>query len=265
MEHFVWDFDPVLFTLGPITIHWYGILFAVAIIAGYSLMSWIYRRENKPTESLDNLMTYAVIGIIVGARLTHCLFYDPAYYLNNPLKILAIWEGGLASHGGGMGLFLAVYLFCRKTGQDYLWLLDRLALPTALFGFFVRVGNFINSEIIGVATDVPWAIIFARVDDYPRHPTQLYEAFSYLAIFALLFCFYRFTRIKQFPGAILGLSLSLIFSARFLLEFVKTQQEAYAIGVAFTTGQLLSIPFLLAGVGLVVYALCKPRHGGVDI
>lgn len=264
MDHFVWDLDPVLFTLGPITIYWYGLFFAAAILVGYQLMSWIYRRENQSTGSLDSLLVYAVIGIIVGARLGHCLFYDPAYYLNNPLKILAIWEGGLASHGGGIGLLLAVYLFCQKTGQNYLWLLDRLALPTALFGFFVRTGNFFNSEIVGLPSDVPWAIVFARIDDLPRHPTQLYEAFSYLAIFALLFCCYRFTKIKQFPGAILGLLLFLVFSARFLLEFVKTQQEAYATGIALTTGQLLSIPFLIAGVALTVYALRKTKRIGAN-
>lgn len=262
MDHFIWDLDPVLFTLGPITIYWYGLIFASAILVGYSLMSWIYRRENQPAELLDSLLIYAVLGIIIGARLGHCLFYDPAYYLSNPLEILAVWEGGLASHGGGLGLFLAVYLFCRKTGQNYLWLLDRLAIPTAMFGFFVRTGNFFNSEIVGTPTDVPWALVFARIDDLARHPTQLYEAFSYLAIFALLFCAYRFSKIKQFPGALLGGLLFLVFSARFLLEFVKTQQEAYATGVALTTGQLLSIPFLLAGAVLVVYALRKPKRGG---
>lgn len=260
MDHFVWDLDPVLFTLGPITIFWYGVLFASAILAGYSLMSWIYRQENQPSESLDSLLIYAVIGIIIGARLGHCLFYDPAYYLSNPLEILAVWEGGLASHGGGIGLFLAVYLFCRKTGQNYLWLLDRLAIPTALFGFFVRTGNFFNSEIFGTPTERPWGVVFARIDDLPRHPTQLYEAFSYLAIFVLLFCAYRFTKIKQYPGALLGVLLFLVFSARFLLEFVKTQQEAYAMGVGLTTGQLLSIPFLLAGLALTIYALGKPQR-----
>lgn len=264
MDHFVWDLDPVLFTLGPVTIYWYGLIFASAILVGYSLMSWIYRRENQPAESLDSLLIYAVLGIIIGARLGHVLFYDPAYYLSNPLEILAVWEGGLASHGGGIGLFLAVYLFCRKTGQNYLWLLDRLAVPTAMFGFFVRTGNFFNSEIVGTPTNVPWAIVFARIDDLARHPTQLYEACSYLAIFALLFCAYRFTKIKQFAGALLGLLLILVFSARFLLEFVKTQQEAYATGVALTTGQLLSIPFLLAGVALLVCALRKPKRAGTN-
>ncbi len=264
MDYFVWGLDPVLFHLGPITIYWYGVLFASAILAGYSLMSWIYRQENQPAESLDSLLIYAVLGIIIGARLGHVLFYDPAYYLSNPLEILAVWEGGLASHGGGIGLFLAVYLFCRKTGQNYLWLLDRLAIPTALFGFFVRTGNFFNSEIVGIPTDVPWAVVFTRIDDLPRHPTQLYEAFSYLAIFALLFCCYRFTKIKQHRGALLGLLLFLVFSARLLLEFVKTQQEAYSTGVALTTGQLLSIPFLVAGVALTIYAVRKPKRGDAN-
>lgn len=264
MEHFVWDFDPVLFTLGPITVYWYGVIFAAAILLGYQLMSWIYLREGKPVKSLDTLLVYAVLGIVIGARLGHCLFYDPAYYLSNPAKILAVWEGGLASHGGGIGLLLSVYLFCHKTGQEYLWLLDRLALPTALFGFFVRMGNFLNSEIFGTPTDVPWAIIFARVDQLPRHPTQLYEALSYLVVFVLLVSFYRFTRIKNCPGALVGLLLFFVFSARFLLEFVKTQQEAYATGVALTTGQLLSIPFLFLGLGLAIYAFRRPRNGGAN-
>ena len=167
---------------------------------------------------------------------------------------MAVWEGGLASHGGGLGVIIAAYLYQKKYKMSLLWLLDRLAISTALFGFFVRAGNFINSEIIGIPTNVPWAIIFSRVDNLPRHPAQLYEALSYLLIFAVLFLAYRFSKIKQYSGALLGAFLVLIFTARFAIEFVKIKQAAYSSELAFSTGQLLSVPFFVVGLVLLVRA-----------
>lgn len=251
MNHFIWNIDPILVAIGPLTIHWYGALFASAIFAGLYFMKWIYIQEKQPVEPLDNLLMYAVIGIIIGARLGHCLFYDPSYYLANPLKILAIWEGGLASHGGGLGIIIAVYFYCKRNNQDLLWLLDRLAITTALFGIFVRSANFVNSEIIGKVTDVPWAVIFQQIDNLPRHPAQLYEAIAYLTIFVTLTIVYRATSAKNHRGMLLGLFLIMTFTARFIVEFFKQQQAAYSIEISLNTGQLLSIPFFIIGLYLV--------------
>lgn len=259
MEFFTWDVNPVLVELFGLKIHWYGALFAAAIFAGLQVMKWIFQQEKVKLELLDSLLMYCVVGIIVGARLGHCLFYDPEFYLSNPLKILAIWEGGLASHGGGLGVILAVYFFQKKYKVEYLWLLDRLAIATALFGFFVRFANFMNSEIIGIQTDVPWAVIFTRIDLLPRHPAQLYESLSYLSIFVALLLLYRFTNIKKHSGALLGAFLCLVFTARFCIEFVKVKQEAYNGDIFINTGQALSIPFFAVGLYLVLRAWKKNR------
>ncbi|MEP1384317.1 MAG: prolipoprotein diacylglyceryl transferase [Paraglaciecola sp.] len=255
MEYFTWNANPILVSFAGLTIHWYGALFATAILAGLQVMKGIFKREKVNLVLLDSLLMYCVLGIIIGARLAHCLFYDPEYYLSNPLKILAIWEGGLASHGGGLGVIISVYLFQRKFKVGYIWLLDRLAIATPLFGFFVRVANFVNSEIIGHQTDVKWAVIFERIDLVPRHPAQLYEAFSYLAIFATLYCLHRFTKIKHYTGALLGVFLCLVFTARFFIEFVKVKQAAYNSDIWINTGQALSIPFFVCGVFLLIRAI----------
>ncbi|WP_448569206.1 prolipoprotein diacylglyceryl transferase [Thalassotalea ganghwensis] len=252
MSHFVWNIDPVLISLGPLTIHWYGALFASAIFAGLYFMKWVFAQENKDVALLDSLFIYAVAGIIIGARLAHCLFYDPSYYLANPLKILAIWEGGLASHGGGLGVIIATIVFAKRHQQNLLWLLDRLAIATALFGIFVRTANFVNAEIIGKVTDVPWAIIFERIDPLPRHPAQLYEAVAYAFIFIILTLLYRTTKAKFYQGRLLGIFLLLTFTARFVIEFFKQQQAAYDLSIVLNTGQLLSVPFFIVGLVLVV-------------
>ncbi|GIU17310.1 prolipoprotein diacylglyceryl transferase [Shewanella sp. MBTL60-007] len=251
MEHFIWNIDPVAIDVMGLKVHWYGILFALAIASGFQVMKRIYIKESLPVESLDNLLMYCVVGIIVGARLAHCLFYDPAYYFSHPLKIFAIWEGGLASHGGGLGAILALYYYQRQVKLPFLFLLDRLAIATAIFGFFVRMANFVNSEILGLPSTVPWAIVFERVDMLPRHPAQLYEAIAYLLIFVLLWAIYKLTDMKLKHGAIFGLFLVLVFSSRFLIEMVKVKQAVYADTWTFSAGQLLSIPFLIVGVALL--------------
>jgi len=254
MEHFVWSIDPVAFSFGSVRVFWYGILFATAILSGLEYMKWVYKKEGRNIDELESMFLYIVIGIVVGARLGHCFFYDPAYYLANPMKIFAVWEGGLASHGGGAGVILALWLYVRKYKVNFLWLLDRVAIPTALFGFFVRMGNLMNSEILGKPTELPWAIIFSRVDMLPRHPAQLYEAFSYLLIFFLLTYMYKTKEtLVQKRGFLFGLFLVLIFSVRFLVEFVKVKQAAYTHDIALSTGQELSIPFLLLGIFLMVW------------
>jgi prolipoprotein diacylglyceryl transferase len=255
LQYFIWDIDPVLLSIGPLTIHWYGALFATAILSGLQVMKWVFIQEKKSLEALDNLLMYVVAGVVIGARLGHCLFYDPQYYLANPLKILAIWEGGLASHGGGLGVFIAISLYVRKHQENYLWLVDRLAICTALFGVFVRSANFVNSEILGKATDVSWAVIFARIDGVPRHPAQLYEAFAYLAIFLVLISLYKKSKSKTPKGLLLGIFLILTFTARYLIEMVKEKQAAYDNILSMTTGQMLSIPFFIAGIALVVWSM----------
>ncbi|QFU21354.1 prolipoprotein diacylglyceryl transferase [Shewanella eurypsychrophilus] len=259
MDHFVWNIDPVLISFMGLKVHWYGALFATAIACGFQVMKRIYIKEKLPVESLDNLLMYCVIGIIVGARLAHCIFYDPAYYFSNPLKIFAIWEGGLASHGGGLGAILALYYYRRKMDMPFLFLLDRLAIATAIFGFFVRMANFMNSEILGLPSSVPWAIVFERIDMLPRHPAQLYEAIAYLLIFIGLWAIYKYTEMKQKEGAIFGLFLVLVFSSRFAIEFVKVKQAAYAEGMTLSAGQWLSVPFLIVGVVLLVMPYLNKR------
>ena len=257
MEHFVWDANPVALSFGPLHVYWYGILFATAILSGLEFMKWAFKLEHKDESVIEPLFLYTVVGIVVGARLGHCFFYEPDYYLAHPMKIFAVWEGGLASHGGGLGAIIALYIGTRKYKFDFLWLIDRLVIPTALFGFFVRMGNFMNSEIVGIPTQSSWGIIFSRVDGLPRHPTQLYEAFAYLLIFFLLFWIYKTKRDKIKVGFIFGLFLTLVFSARFVIEFVKTKQADYTADMVLSAGQMLSIPFLVVGIGFMVWSMRK--------
>ncbi len=257
MEYFVWDIDPVAISVGFVKVRWYGLMFASAFISSYLLMNWIYEKEGKNQEEIDDLLWYAAIGTIVGARLGHCLFYNPDYYFSNPLKILAIWEGGLASHGAIAGIIIALYFFQRRVESPYSWFIDRVAIVSALGACFIRLGNFFNSEIYGIPATVPWAIVFQQIDMSPRHPVQLYEAICYLLIFVLLFTLYRTVIDKIRPGVIFATSLVAVFSSRFFLEFVKTKQAAYASEFWMSTGQMLSIPFALAGLFYIVFALFK--------
>jgi len=260
MHHFIWNADPILFSFGPLQLHWYGLLFAAAILLGLEFMKWVYRLENKDESTIEPLFLYAVVGIVIGARLGHVLFYDPDYYFAHPMKIFAVWEGGLASHGGGLGVLIALYYGCKKYKTDFLWLIDRLVIPTALFGFFVRMGNFMNSEILGKPSELPWTIVFQRVDMLPRHPVQLYEAFSYLLIFFVLAFIYKRNYKRLQKGFLFGLFLVLVFSARFLIEFVKVRQADYTLGVDLTTGQLLSIPFFIVGLGFMLWSYKKSQR-----
>ena len=250
----IWNVDPVAFTLGPLAVHWYGLLFGAGFFAGLRIMIRIYVREGRDPAELDSLFGYVVAGVLIGARLGHCLFYDPAYYLTHPQDILKIWEGGLASHGGAVGLMTAVWLFLRRAdGPDLSWLFDRLAIPAALGGACIRLGNFMNSEIVGIPTTAPWAVVFERVDGLPRHPVQLYEAVAYALIFVALFGAYR-RGAGQRRGLLSGILLALAFAARFGLEFFKTPQAAYEQGFVLTVGQWLSLPCILAGAWLAVRA-----------
>lgn len=252
MEYFVWNIDPVLFNWGPVTVRWYGLFFALGFFQSFLILNWIFRREERPVEDLDDLFVYVFIGVLVGARLGHCLFYDPGFYLSHPVEILKIWKGGLASHGGAIGILLAGYFFCRrKKSYSLLWMLDRgaLSLPTA--AFFVRIGNLFNSEIVGLETSVPWAFIFERVDLQPRHPVQLYEALSYLGISGVILYGYLNWVKRMGEGYLIGMFLVIMFVTRFCLEFFKTRQASYESDFWLSVGQWLSVPFILAGIVLV--------------
>jgi len=255
---FHWNMNPVVFQVGPLAVRWYGIFFAVSFLAGYKLMQWIYGRENRPEIELESLFAYMFIGVLLGARLGHCLFYDPGFYLRHPIEILKIWEGGLASHGAAVGVLASLFVFTRPCDRpSYLWLLDRIVLPVALAGFFIRLGNFFNLEIVGIPSTRSWAVVFESVDSIPRHAVQLYEAFAYGIIFVLLILVYRRKQDESRQGMLLGLFLVSVFFARFLLEFLKTQQAVYEANQVLSVGQWLSLPFVFLGLILLVCPL-KP-------
>lgn len=250
-----WDISPEIFSLGPFSIRWYGLLFALSFIVGFQIMKWIFAKEKKSENDLNDLVMYMIVGTVAGARLGHCLFYNPAYYLAHPFEILQIWHGGLASHGAAVGIILALYFYSKKhKDQAYLWIFDRVVITVALAGFFIRMGNLFNSEIIGMPTDVPWSFIFASVDKYPRHPAQLYEAIAYLIIFISLFYYYKSRNGKTKNGFIFGVFLISVFLFRFLVEFIKEDQTYFEKDLPLNMGQLLSIPLIIAGIILITRA-----------
>lgn len=260
LNYIHWSPNPEIFTIGDWGPRWYGILFALGFVFGYYILLNVFKKEGVKQEVLDSLTIYMFVGTLVGARLGHCLFYEPSYYLNNPLKILFIWQGGLASHGAGIGIVTSLYLFARKHKKSYLWVLDRVALVTALAGFFIRMGNLMNSEIVGKPTDAPWGFVFERLgEDFARHPSQLYEAFGYLIIFAILYYVFTKTKGGKMLGLTSGLFFILIFGYRFIIEFTKDVQVDFERGMHLDMGQLLSIPFVIGGVVLVYIALKKQK------
>lgn len=261
MEHFVWNVEPTIFKLGFLQLRWYGLLFVGSFILGLIIMKKIFIKEGKDASSLDNLLIYALVGAIIGARLVHCLFYEPGYYLNHPLEILYVWKGGLASHGGMIGVIVGVYLYTKQNKLPFFWLLARMAIPGALTAAFVRFGNLFNSEILGKPSELSWAIVFEKVDSIPRHPVQLYEAFSYLIIFAILIVVYRKISPSFSTKLLPGLFLTLIFSVRFLLEYTKTEQATYSPSIPLTVGQMLSTPFIIFGVIWCIWAYKSSKRG----
>ncbi|MGN1281984.1 MAG: prolipoprotein diacylglyceryl transferase [Succinivibrio sp.] len=258
---FVSNLDPIAFSLGPVSIRWYGLLFSLGFILGYLMMQLFFRKKNYKTEDLDRLLFYIFIGTVVGARLAHCFIYEPDFYLSHPGKILKIWEGGLASHGGTVGVILAVLFFMYRTKWKYnfLELADMICVPTALVCSMIRLGNFFNSEILGIPTNSDYGIVFAKLgEDFARHPAQLYEAVSYFLIFLLLLAVYTF--VKRPKGLIFGLLFTLAFIARFAIEPFKVEQADYSTNSIFNVGQFLSIPFIILGIAIIVYAYIKDRN-----
>ena len=266
----VWNANPDLLSLGPFTVRWYGLMFAIGFWLGYNILGRIYRHEGAPEKWLGILLLWVVGATIVGARLGHVFFYEWSYYSAHPADILKVWEGGLASHGGTLAIILAVILYSVfTTKKSPIWTFDRLVIPVALVGGMIRIGNLMNSEIFGTATDLPWGFMFVRSAQWHRmyegmacHPTQLYEAFCYFALFALLMWMYWRKNAETRPGLIFGVFFIGIFLPRFLIEFIKNDQVGFEASMTLNMGQLLSIPFVLAGVFLVIRAMCRPK---VDI
>jgi len=248
MHPLVWNLNPEIFSLGPVHVRWYGVFFALGFFLGYEIMARIYRREGRNLENLSDLLLYLMLGTVIGARLGHVFLYQPDYYLAHPWEIPMLWEGGLASHGGFAGVMIALYLYLKKHREmTFIQLADRLAIPCLLTAAMIRIGNFFNSEILGTPTNLPWAVVFARVDPVPRHPAMLYEALAYFVVFVALYVAYWKTRIIQYSGRTLGISLAICFFARFLIEFVKENQVPFENQMVLNMGQLLSIPFVIAG------------------
>ncbi len=256
-----WDVNPEIFRIGSFAVRWYGLLFASSFLFGYIILQKIFKNENLGETVLDRLTIYVAIGVIVGARLGHCFFYEPGYYLSHPGEILKIWHGGLASHGAIIGILTAIWLFVRKEKKDFTWAMDRVAIVVALACFFIRVGNLMNSEIYGVETTVPWGFVFLQNGETaPKHPTQIYEALAYLLVFCLLLWIYWRNKGEYIQGTIINLGMILMFMARFLIEFLKEDQVAFESSMKLNMGQLLSIPFIILGGIWLYYSLKKKKR-----
>jgi len=257
-----WHVNPVMFQIGPFALRWYSILFVSGFIIGWFIFQRFFRKEGIPETLLDPLLYTLLAGTIIGARLGHCLFYQPDYYLGSWkgfLEIFMPWKGGLASHGGTIALLIAMWWFAKHYGKKYdfdlLWILDHLAIATAFAACLIRLGNLFNSEIYGDVTNLPWGFVFQlRGETLPKHPTQLYEAGSYLLLGILLVSLYKYKLEKMYRGTFIGLFFIICFGMRFLIEFIKEPQVGFEESMALNMGQLLSIPFVLLGIGLLIYA-----------
>lgn len=257
-----WNVDPVWFSIGSFDVRYYSLGFLCAFVFAYLILSRMFKREGVHTDYLDHLTVYVFLATLIGARLGHCLFYEPDYFLTSEHWFEIIWpfrDGhftgfqGLASHGAAIGILLALWLYWRRFAMNVWWLLDRLVIVVALGGAFVRLGNLFNSEIYGHATSLPWGFIFVREGEtLPKHPTQLYEALSYLAIFAGCLCYYLHKKAQPRTGVIFGAWLIALWGVRLLIEFVKNDQVDFEAGMTLNMGQLLSLPFILAGVVLII-------------
>ena len=269
LDFITWTANPIV-SGNPVTIRWYGLMFVIGFYLGYLIMARIFRHEGAPEKWLGSLLVYVVVATIVGARLGHVFFYAWDYYSQHPIEILYTWEGGLASHGGTIGIMIAIILFSIfVTKKSPFWTFDRLVIPIALVGALIRIGNLMNHEIYGHPTDLPWGFRFITnihgwingaepVFSQPSHPTQLYEAGCYLALFALLMWMYWKKNAEKRPGLLFGVFFVVLFTCRFLIEFVKNPQEEFEIDMMLNMGQWLSIPFILMGIGFIIYALIRP-------
>lgn len=268
-----WTADPILFSIAGLDIRWYGLSWAIGLLVAVWIVQKIYTAEKHPEKWFDSLFLYVVLGTVIGARLGHCLFYAPEYYLQHPLEILQVWKGGLASHGGTLGIIVGVWLYSRKIKKSIVWVLDRVIVPVGFTAAAIRFGNLMNHEIYGHQTDLPWGFKFIEnieqwqhgaqaIFTNPSHPTQIYEALVYLLVFAITMYMYWRTNAKQKEGLTLGIALTIIFFSRFLFEFLKNVQEPFEVqmidAIGINMGQLLSIPFVVWGIWLIWHAQTKP-------
>jgi len=289
LNYITWNVDPVFFNLGPLQVRWYGLLWALGFFFGYFVMRKIYRNEKVSDDWMDRVLIYMLVSTVIGARLGHCLFYEPEFYLSHPLKMFAIWEGGLASHGGAIGILTGLWIYVRvynkstkkkeeKQRITYLWLLDRIVVPVCLVGALIRCGNVMNHEIYGTPTSLPWGFVFMRgaeqfcgtFDNYtpcfawdapcppsewlPCHPTGLYEAFFCLvAMGILLWMYYKRDLGNRQPGLMFGTFLVIIFGSRIGIEFLKNVQVDFERSMVFDMGQWLSVPFVIVGIILIIW------------
>ncbi len=254
-----WDVSPEIFKFGELSVRWYGLMFAIGFLGGYYMVEKMFKYEKIDLKLLESLFMFMIIATIVGARLGHVFFYGWDYYSQHPAEILKVWHGGLASHGGAIGIALALFYWSRKVSKRPLvWVLDRVVVPTALVAALIRFGNLMNSEIYGVETTLPWGFIFERNGEtVAKHPTQIYESLSYLITFGVTLWMYWKTKARDRQGMITGVFFIMVFTARFFIEFIKEDQEGFEAGMALNMGQLLSIPFVLTGVLLVIRAVKK--------
>lgn len=261
--YILWNPDLEIFRIGNFAIRWYSTCWLIGLALAYFIVKWLYKDQKVKDAYFDPLFMYCFLGILIGARLGHCLFYQPEYFLSSWTHVVEMflpihqmadgsWKftgyEGLASHGGTIGLMVALYLYYRKTGMNLWHVLDDIAIATPITACFIRLGNLMNSEIIGTPTNVPWAFIFERVDMTPRHPGQLYEAIAYFFFFFVMLHFYKRTSKEVGTGFYFGLCLTLIFTFRFFIEYTKDIQVDFESGMIFNMGQLLSIPFIILGI-----------------
>jgi prolipoprotein diacylglyceryl transferase len=254
LELFInWNVSPEAFSLGPLTVRWYGILYGCAFIASYYAFKELLKFDKVPDDFADRALIYMILGTVIGARIGDCFFYHPQYYLQNPLEVFALWNGGLSSHGGACGILTALYLFGRKTKKPYIWVLDRVVIVVGVAGFFIRMGNLMNSEIYGHTTTLPWGFIFERNHEtLPKHPTQIYEALYYALTYLVLRFIYRKSDNRPRPFLIFGMFLIMVFLFRFCIEFIKNPQEDFEQNMMFNMGQWLSVPFIILGVIMLI-------------
>lgn len=258
LGYVTWDVSPLLID-GFIKIRYYSLMFALGFWIGFNIVAKMFKRDGAPESWLSTLLMWTVAGTVIGARLGHVFFYEWDWYSQHPEHILRIWEGGLASHGGTIGIIIGVLLFSLiTTKRNPLWTFDRLVVPIALVGAMIRFGNLMNSEIYGAPTTLPWGFIFVRGHEnmgLPCHPTQIYESLCYLALFVLLMWMYWRTDARLRPGLIFGVFFTVLFSCRFMIEFIKNDQVAREATMSINLGQQLSIPFILIGIGLIIWAM----------
>ena len=266
-----WHVNPVLFHIGGLQIRWYSLLFVSGFVIGWYLFRWFFRREKVSEKLMDPLLYTLLIATIVGARLGHCLFYQPDYYLGSWQgfwEIFMPWKGGLASHGGAIALLLAMWWYSnhygKKNGFDFLWIMDRLCITVAFAGCMIRLGNLFNSEIYGDVTTLPWGFIFdLRGETEPKHPTQIYEALSYLILGLILVWVYKNKLDKVYRGFFFGAFLVGCFGMRFLIEFIKEPQVGFEEGMVLNMGQLLSIPFVIVGIAILILSIVRKQPAAV--